>query len=185
MKTPVWTWLPGSPDPVLAAHIDVDAGQGKFWYQPAYMDAPLARALDPLHLRFSRKGTGIPMLKDGGLPGVVADAMPAGYGADRLHALHGRTLTALELLALGPPDGAGAIEVCHDIERKLAWQPHTLAELRTHIQQLDHSAPASRAIRPAPVANAPNSRCNTKANCGWPSCKTGAMPRTCPRANLW
>jgi serine/threonine-protein kinase HipA len=147
MKTPVWTWLPGSPDPVLAAHLDVDAGQGKLWYQQAYMDAPLARALDPLQLRFSRKGTGIPVLKDGGLPGVVADAMPAGYGADRLHSLHGRTLTALELLALGPPDGAGAIEVCHDIERKLAWQPHTLAELRHHIQQLDHSAPASRAVR--------------------------------------
>jgi serine/threonine-protein kinase HipA len=147
MTTPVWTWLPRATEPVLAAHLELSAGQGQFRYEQAYMDSAHARALDPLQLRFSRKASGIPILKDGGLPGVVADAMPAGYGADRLHAQHDRTLSPLELLALGPPDGVGAIEVCHDIARKLAWQPHTLDELRSHLQALEETAPASRAIR--------------------------------------
>ena len=147
MTTPVWTWLPGSTEPVLAAHLDIDKGQGRFCYEPTHMDTPNARALDPVHLRFSRKASGIPVLKDGGLPGVVGDAMPAGYGADRLHARHDRQLSPLELLALGPPDSVGAIEVCPDIDRKLAWQPHTLDELRTHLQELEDTTPASRAIR--------------------------------------
>ncbi|MDD2609342.1 MAG: HipA domain-containing protein [Giesbergeria sp.] len=147
MKTPVWTWLPGVSDPVLAGQLAMIAGQGKLWYEQAYMDMAHARALDPIQLRFSRKNTGIPLLQNGGLPGVVADAMPAGYGADRLHAQHDRTLTPLELLEFGPADGVGAIEVCHDIERKLAWQPHTLDELKTYIQELEETTPASRAIR--------------------------------------
>lgn len=147
MTTPIWTWLPGSTEPVLAAHLDISAGQGRFRYEHTYIDTPNARALDPVQLRFSRKSSGMAVLKDSGLPGVVGDAMPAGYGADRLHARHDRKLTPLELLELGPPDGVGAIEVCHDINRKLAWQPHTLDELRTHIQELEDTAPASRAIR--------------------------------------
>jgi serine/threonine-protein kinase HipA len=147
MSTPVWTWLPGETEPVLAAHLDLSAGRGTFIYEPAYIDMANARALDPVQLRFSRKARGIPVLKDGGLPGVVGDAMPAGYGADRLHDRHDRKLSPLDLLELGPPDGVGAIEVCHDIARKLAWQPHTLDELRTQIQTLEDTAPASRAIR--------------------------------------
>lgn len=147
MTTPVWTWLPGSTEPLLAAHLNIDGGQGRFFYQQTYIDTPNARALDPVQLRFSRRSSGIAVLKDGGLPGVVGDAMPAGYGADRLHARHDRKLTPLELLEFGPPDGVGAIEVCHDMARKLSWQPHTLDELRTHIQELEDTAPASLAIR--------------------------------------
>lgn len=147
MKTPVWTWLPGAADPVLAAQLDLESGQGRLSYETAYMEAAHARALDPMQLRFSRKSSGIPILKDGGLPGVLQDAMPAGYGADRLKARHQRDLSALELMELGPPDGVGAIEVCQDIGRKLAWRPHTLDELVDHIQELEDSAPASRAIR--------------------------------------
>ena len=105
------------------------------------------KALDPIELKFSRKSTGIPILKNGGLPRVILDSMPAGYGADRLNARHERNLSSLELLELGPPDGVGAIEVCHDIERKLAWQPSSLSELVEHIADLEESAPSSRAIR--------------------------------------
>jgi serine/threonine-protein kinase HipA len=71
MKAPVWTWLPGSSAPVLAAQLEINAGQGRLFYEQAYMDAANARALDPIQLRFSRKTTGIPVLKDGGLPGAA------------------------------------------------------------------------------------------------------------------
>ena len=52
--------------------------------------------------------------------------MPCPRATVKTHARHHRDLTPMELLELGPPDGVGAIEVCHDIERKLAWRPHTL-----------------------------------------------------------
>jgi hypothetical protein len=64
--------------------------------------------------------------------GVIRDANPAGYGADRLDAQAGRALTALELLEHGVPDGVGAIEVCTDIETKLAWLRETAALVAGH-----------------------------------------------------
>ena len=144
MTTPVWTWLPGATAPIQAATLALEAGRGTLRYESAYLGMPQARALDPVALRLSRKAAGIAIVGDGGLPGVILDAMPAGYGADRLHA---RELGALELLALGPPDGAGAIEVCRDIERKLAWRANSLDELVGRIAELEASAPSSRAIR--------------------------------------
>ncbi|MDQ3059776.1 MAG: HipA domain-containing protein [Pseudomonadota bacterium] len=147
MSTPVWTWLPGASVPVLAATLELGAGQGRLRYQATYMEMAATRPLDPVALRFSRKAAGISIAKNGGLPGVIMDAMPAGYGADRLHARHERELSALELLELGPPDAVGALEVCHDIERKLAWRPNALGELLQHIDELEDSAPSSRAVR--------------------------------------
>lgn len=147
MTTPVWTWLPGSSEPVLAAHIDVDAGGGRFVYQADYKTMQGARPLDPMHLRLGRGAAAIKLLGEHALPGVIQDAMPDGYGRDRLQARHARELAALELLALGPSDGVGAIEVCSDIEAKLRWTPHTLQELIEQVQLLDEGAPSSRAIR--------------------------------------
>ena len=147
METPVWTWLPGASVPILAATLALEAGQGKLRYEAGYMALPGTRSLDPIELRFSRKSTGIALLKNGGLPRVMIDSMPAGYGADRLHARHERELGSLELLELGPPDAVGAIEVCCDIERKLQWRPSSLGDLVEHIVDLEESAPASKAIR--------------------------------------
>jgi len=95
----------------------------------------------------TRKAAGIPILRNHGLPRVIIDAMPAGYGADRLNARHHRDLSSLELLELGSPDAVGAIEVCNGIERKLQWRPSLLSELVGHINDLEESAPSSRAIR--------------------------------------
>jgi len=147
MSTPVWTWLPGSNEPVLAAHIDVDAGGGRFVYEDNYKKMQDPRALDPMHLRLGRGASAIKLPGEHALPGVIQDAMPDGYGRDRLQARHTRELGPLELLALGPPDGVGAIEVCMDIETKLRWTPHTLHELIEQVQRLDDDTPSSRAIR--------------------------------------
>lgn len=147
MTTPVWTWLPGSNEPVLAAHLDVDASGGRFVFEATYKTMQGARALDPMHLRLGRGAAPIRLMGAHALPGVVQDAMPDGYGRDRLQARHTRDLSQLELLALGPPDGVGAIEVCSDIETKLRWTPHTLHELIEQVQLLDEDAPSSRAIR--------------------------------------
>ena len=144
-RAPVWVWLPGRTEPVLAAEVSVDPHGGQFVYHPDYLARPDAVSLDPLRLRKSPRPVrtlGVP-----GLPGVLVDAMPDGYGADRLHARFGRDLSALELLEWGAGDAVGAIAVCTDIEAKLRWRPHRLDELAHHLDALDDDDPSSRAIR--------------------------------------
>lgn len=147
MTTPVWVWLPGQADPVLAGEMQTHGG-ARFAYSTDYLARGAAAvALDPVELRLKRSARGIPVTGADGLPGVIRDAKPAGYGADRLQAVHGGELTALQLLELGVPDSAGAIEVCHDIEKKLAWKPKELEALKTLAEELDAASPASRALR--------------------------------------
>ena len=147
MSTPVWTWLPGASAPVLAAHVEVDHAGGRFAYDASYRQQATARALDPMRLRFSSSKGPVRILGDTGLPGVILDAMPAGYGRDRLQARHQRELTPLELLEHGAGDAVGAIAVCHDIETKMAWRPHRLSDLTAQLELLDEDTPSSRAIR--------------------------------------
>jgi serine/threonine-protein kinase HipA len=144
--TPVWVWLPGRDEPVHAGDL-VHADGARFIYRPDYAKSAGAVALDPVELRISRSSRGTAVLGSDGLPGVVRDAKPAGYGEDRLRAIHGDHLDALQLLELGVPDGVGAVEACHDIERKLRWQPKGLADLQQLTEDLEAHEPSSRALR--------------------------------------
>lgn len=144
---PAWVWLPGADEPMLAAHLAVSEGSGRWIYTPDYLALAERIAVDPVSLRLIRRERGIAIPFKDGLPGVVRDACPAGYGADRLTARSGKSLSPLELLEIGPPDSVGALEVCDDIVRKLSWQPHGFAELSCIIEKIEEDAPASRAIR--------------------------------------
>lgn len=144
--TPVWVWLPGRNEPTRAGELIHGVG-ARFVYRPDYLQTEGAQALDPVELRLSRSSRGTAVLGADGLPGVVRDAKPAGYGEDRLKAIHGDHLDALQLLERGVPDGVGAIEACHDIERKLQWRPKSLVDLQQLTQALDAHEPASRALR--------------------------------------
>jgi serine/threonine-protein kinase HipA len=144
--TPIWVWLPGRDEPTRAGEL-VHGHSARFIYRPDYLNAEGALALDPVELRLSRSSRGAAVLGSDGLPGVVRDAKPAGYGEDRLKAIHGDHLDALQLLELGVPDGVGAIEACHDIERKLQWRPKGLADLQRLTEDLDAYEPSSRALR--------------------------------------
>lgn len=144
---PVWVWLPGQADPVRAGELSVSSAGSRFSYAQTYLALDHAVALDPVELRLSRRLRGIALHGADGLPGVVRDARPAGYGADRLNAQAGTELSALELLARGVPDGVGAIEVCEDLTQKLGWAPHDLASLEALVRELDESQPPSRALR--------------------------------------
>ena len=152
--TPVWVWPPSQAEPVHAASLAPDGDLYRFTYQPGYMGGPKdARSggvpLDPVQLRLKKGGGHVTQ----GLPGVIADAKPAGYGQDRLNARlsaqYQRDLTDMELLEEGPADGVGAIEVCHDIERKLAWHAAPISQLQDELGKLEDDAPASRAMRRA------------------------------------
>lgn len=144
---PVWVWLPGHVLPVQAAELALEKASARFRYLPDFLAGSNAIALDPVELRLVRAARGISIRAADGLPGVIRDAKPAGYGADRLNAQLGRDLSPLELLELGVPDGVGAIEVCANIDRKMAWTPKSLQDLRTVTGQVDAAAPASRALR--------------------------------------
>lgn len=147
-QTPVWTWLPDTAEPVLAGTLISGAGHGRFVYAPDYLERPLALPLDPVELRLNRSARGIALLGGDGLPGVLRDAKPAGYGEDRLRARHGGDeLGALDLLELGVPDGVGAVEACHDLGRKLAWRPKRLHDLQGLAEDLEVHEPSSRALR--------------------------------------
>ncbi len=147
-STPVWTWPSGASDPVLAGQVSIArADRGDFVYDADYLRLDKARSLDPIQLRLGKSPKRIPILGDNGLPGVINDAMPAGYGADVIMDKAGSHLDALRLLELGPNDAVGALVVCEDIERKLAWKPHSLEDLQAQLDALDAQEPSSRAIR--------------------------------------
>ena len=148
--TPVWVWLPGRAEPTLAGDLIVanqNGNSSRFIYRPDYAKTEGALALDPVELRISRSSRGAAILGSDGLPGVVRDAKPAGYGEDRLKAVHGDNLDGLQLLELGVPDGVGAIEACSDIERKLQWRPKCLGDLQQITEDLEAHEPSSRALR--------------------------------------
>lgn len=119
----------------------------RFIYHPEYLRRDAALALDPVELRLSRSSRGVAVLGADGLPGVIRDAKPAGYREDRLKAIHGSALDALQLLELGVSDGVGAAEACMDIERKLRWRPKALTDLQQLVDKLESRAPSSRALR--------------------------------------
>lgn len=147
-STPIWTWLPDATEPTLTGDFELEKERGVVRYTPAYMGRPDAVALDPVVLPFTKRIKGTSVQSNSGIPGVILDAAPAGYGADRLNAVAKRELNVLELLQAGLADGAGAIEVCADIERKIAtWRPPAIKDLMDVIGELEDTAPASRAIR--------------------------------------
>ena len=141
---PVWIWLPGRSVPVQAGELVHESPAG-FRYLPEYLSLQQAVALDPVQLRL-KKGN-VPIPKIVGLPFVIQDAKPAGYGQDRLCANAGRDLSAIELLEVGPPDTVGAIEVCEHVEVKLAWRPQPVSALASELDRLEEGSASSRAIR--------------------------------------
>jgi serine/threonine-protein kinase HipA len=145
VATPVWIWLPGQNEPVRAGHLVTD-GVSRFIYAPEYLKQDGTLALDPVELRLNRSSRGTTILGVDGLPGVIRDAMPSGYGADRLKEQHGDDLGPRHLLELGVPDGVGAVEACDALERKLAWRPITLGTLQALTMDLDEREPSSRAL---------------------------------------
>ncbi|MFY8117391.1 MAG: type II toxin-antitoxin system HipA family toxin [Roseateles sp.] len=142
-----WVWLPGAPDPMLAGELRIAPKAGLWHYAAGYLAEVGAFALDPLQLPL-KGGTKERLQRStDGLPGVVRDAMPAGYGADRLRARWGDALDEQALLELAPGDGVGALAVCRDIQAKIDWRPHTLGQLGQMAAELQDGAPASRAVR--------------------------------------
>lgn len=147
---PVWVWTPGQTRPVKAGTLRYAASpvpRGHFQYEPAYRAMPGAFALDPAQLPLGRVRETQSRHRDG-LFGCLRDACPEGYGRDMLVHRHGLSAapSPLELLELSPGDAVGALEICDDIERKLAYRPPLAAQLLSLLDQLPQERASSRAV---------------------------------------
>jgi serine/threonine-protein kinase HipA len=126
--------------PVLCGEFTLKNGVGVFNYTDAYRALPQALALDPLHLPLTRSRRPFKETRQQGLFGVFRDASPEGFGLAMLERSRGQPLSdPLDRLEHAAGDGAGAIEVCDDLEAKLRFIPppatalwHALAQLPTH-----------------------------------------------------
>lgn len=147
-KKPVWVWLPEQAKPVRCGTLTLIEGVGTFKYDPEYQARADALALDPLNLPFTRALRGAKETRQGGLFGVFRDASPEGFGLALLEQLRGATLAdPMQRLELSEGDSVGAIEVCDDIDAKLAFKAPTSDELFDVIARLAPERPSSQAAR--------------------------------------
>lgn len=145
---PVWAWLPGAAAPVRCGSFTWRPGLGQFTYDAAWREAPGAFALDPVSMPWSRSARPMTETRQNGLFGVLRDASPEGFGLAVLEKRAGRVLDdPLEALEAAVGDGVGAIEVCDDIEAKLAFEAPALDDLLHALRRLPDERPASAAAR--------------------------------------
>lgn len=140
LRKPLWVWMPGQAEPTMAGTLTHSPSGYSLAYERDFIDSGIS--IDPVAMRLGPRPISAPHL-----PGVIADAKPAGYGQDRINAKHGRELSDMELLEAGAGDGVGAIAVCEDIGRKQNGATPNLKDLVAAVARLDEHAPASRAIR--------------------------------------
>ena len=147
-EKPVWVWLPGEVQPVHCGTFSLKAGVGTFHYEPSYRARDNALSLDAFSLPFTRRVRGAKETCQGGLFGVFRDASPEGFGLALLEQLRGSTLADPMLrLELSEGDSVGAIEVCDDIESKLAFNAPTSEQLLDAISKLPPECASSQAAR--------------------------------------
>jgi serine/threonine-protein kinase HipA len=145
---PVWVWRPGSSVPVRAGEYTLKDKLGSFSYDKAFRDLADAVPLDPVHLPFLRSQRPLREVGQEGLFGVFRDASPEGFGLSMLEATLGANLTLpLERLEASVGDAVGAIEVCDDIERKLAWQAPESRDLVVALTELQPEESSTTAAR--------------------------------------
>lgn len=144
---PVWGWAPGDSRPTRCGTFTLKPGVGEFVYAQDYLDSR-GPALDPISLPTTRRIAPHKEIKQGGVFGVFRDAMPDGFGLFILEAIKERDLPhPLDRLEHSLGDAVGAIEVCDDIEAKLAYEPPRLDELLDTLKTLPDSRPSSEAAR--------------------------------------
>lgn len=118
-------------------------------YDPEYLARSDATALDPIVLPLSRKSRLHREHRQDGVFGVLRDVSPEGYGLALLETRLGRELSPIERLEAAFGDAVGNIEVCDDIEHKVAYRPVAMADLLAVLEGLPETAQASRAVREA------------------------------------
>ena len=146
---PVWVWRPGEVSPIECGRFDLVNGVGLFSYREDYVhSATKSVALDPIHLPVTHRSRPFKETLQEGLFGVIRDAKPEGYGLDLLAmSREVRADDPMHVLEKSVGDTIGAIEVCDDIEAKLAYLAPESEQLLHILAQLPEARPASEAIR--------------------------------------
>jgi len=147
-EKPVWVWLPGQAQPVRCGTFSLHKGVGIFLYDDEYKTIEGALSIDPFSLPFTRSRKGAKETRQGGLFGVLRDASPEGYGLALLEQMRATTLVdPMQRLELSEGDSVGALEVCDDIDAKLAFKAPGSDELLDVIARLPSGRASSHAAR--------------------------------------
>ena len=147
-EKPVWVWLPGQGQPVRCGTFSLHKGVGTFLYDDEYKAIEGALSIDPFSLPFTRSRKGAKETRQAGLFGVFRDASPEGYGLALLEQMRGNTLVdPMHRLELSEGDSVGAIEVCDDIDAKLAFKAPGSDELLDVVAKLPPGRASSHAAR--------------------------------------
>lgn len=100
---PVWVWLPGEIEPVLAGRFQHSPGRGKFTYDPAYQEARHPSLAPDMPVR----ATALRLSEGSGIFPVFQDAGPDAWGRHLLERRLEREVDPFEALILCPVDGVG------------------------------------------------------------------------------
>ena len=137
---PVWVWLPGASEPVLAGEYHLsDAGGralGSFRYDTSYTQLAQAFPLDQGQL--ARYKTIARTTDYQGLHDIFRDVKPEGFGLDMLQRRRSVvSLSNLDALEYSPGDSVGAIEVCENVREKVLFKPHSSQAMFDAMDALD------------------------------------------------
>lgn len=103
-SAPVWVWLPGEAEPVLAGRFQYIPGRGRFAYDAAYKQA----GHPPLAPDMPLKPASLPMADGSGIFPIFQDAGPDSWGQQLLaRRLERDAVDPFEALTLCPVDGVG------------------------------------------------------------------------------
>ncbi len=144
---PVWIWLPGSSEPVLAGTFSWEPRLGRFSYDKDFRALEGRLPLDPLRLPLTRSTKSATEAANNGVFGVLRDASPEGFGLALLERKAGRTLDEIDRLELAPGDSVGAIEVGDDISNKIEWSPPPMRQLIDALDNLPDTRGDGAAVR--------------------------------------
>lgn len=143
-KAYVWTWLPGSTQPVVAGLVEANGNRYDFIYGRSYLDRPNAISLYEPELPL-RSGWIRPL---GGLriAGCLRDSGPDSWGQSVVRYLHrgAREINALTYLLESASDRIGAIDFQQSATEYIARTSETtLEEMLTAAERLGSGEPLS------------------------------------------
>ena len=77
LRKPLWVWMPGQAEPTMAGTLTHSPSGYSLAYERDFIDSGIS--IDPVAMRLGPRPISAPHL-----PGVIADAKPAGYGQCRI-----------------------------------------------------------------------------------------------------
>ncbi|MCB1684189.1 MAG: type II toxin-antitoxin system HipA family toxin [Pseudomonadales bacterium] len=138
----------GDGSKVLAGQLLVDDARGRFKYARAYLDNPLAFALDPINLPLGPEVQENPRTRESpGVFGVLMDAGPDEWGRRQLSKTRRPPpVTPVEFLLAASGEGVGALHFTAEIRDSPKPTPERPFENLVHLQRIAEDIESGREV---------------------------------------